>query len=205
MLSPRHLKRLGLGRMNFVKAAQISGEIIKWKEHIYICHVSCGRATRIHNKSPYLSIKIKPAGFLHQPVTISSPSGFCSNTETASDRMTPFWYPCRRVWESESHYLFNAPAGAAQPHPGGVKLHFWPRYAPPGQFGEEHEIKGNTFLFASFSSFPLPPPLSFFLYPVSPDAELCKPRQWEYPRNPCQGAQLWHYYPGKGEDPGCGV
>lgn len=53
----------------------------------------------------------------------------------------------------------------------------------------------------------LTPPLSplVSLYPASPDTELREPRQWEQPRNLCQGAQLWHHYPGKGEDPGCSV
>lgn len=55
--------------------------------------------------------------------------------------MTPLWSPCRRVWEALSHYLFNAPARAAQPQPGGVKLHFKPRCSAPGQFGEEQVMK----------------------------------------------------------------
>lgn len=121
--------------------------------------------------------------------------------------MTPLWLPCRRAREPVSHYLFNAPARAAQPHPGGVKLHFWPRSFPPGQFGEGLVMKGlSCKQHLSLCFFVLPPLSSFVsLYSVSPDAELCEPRQWEQPRNPCQGAQLWHRYPGKGEDPGCSV
>lgn len=100
---------------------------------------------------------MKPAGFLQRPIRIGSPSGFSCMAEPASDRMTPLWSPCRRFWESVSHYLFNAPARAAQAHPGGVKLHFWPRCSPPGQFGEEQVMKGLPYQSTHFS---LPPSFS---------------------------------------------
>ena len=91
--------------------------------------------------SLYISINVKLVGFLWQPIRISSLSSFSCRAEPASDRMTPLWSPCRRVWEAVSHYLFNALARAAHPHPGGVKLHFKPRCFPPGQFGGE-QMKG---------------------------------------------------------------
>lgn len=106
----------------------------------------------------YISFEMKPAGFLQRPVRIGSPSGFsCMAEPAASDRMTPLWSPCRRFWEAVSHYLFNAPARAAQAHPGGVKLHFWPRCSPPGQFGEEQVMKGLPYQSTHFS---LPPSFS---------------------------------------------
>lgn len=71
-----------------------------------------------------------------------SPFSFSWRAKPASDRMTPLWSPCWRVWEAVSHYLFNAPTGAAQLHPEGVKLHFKPRCSAPGQFGGEQVMNG---------------------------------------------------------------
>lgn len=96
------------------------------------------------------------AGVHQCPVSISFPSGFNS-----SDRMTPLWYPCLRVWESVSHYLFNAPAPAAQPH--SSEITFLARSSPPRQFGEEQATKSLThwvFLSFSFTPLSLNPPYS---------------------------------------------
>lgn len=100
------------------------------------------RATCItkHASSFYLPITIKPAGFPCLPSEYLLPWALApkqSQPATGwhlSDRHV-------RVWEAMSHYWFNAPARAAQPHPGGVKLHFLPTSSPPGQFGEEWVMK----------------------------------------------------------------
>lgn len=131
----------------------------------------------------------------------SFPSGFNS-----SNRMTPLWYPCLRVWEAVSHYLFNAPAPEAQPH--SSQITFLARSSPPKQFGEEQATKSLSHWVISPSLLHLLL-LTLFthphLHPGSPDTELCEPGQWEQPRDPCQGAQLWHHHTGEGEDPGRGV
>lgn len=121
-----------------------------------------------------------------------------------------------RVGESERLRLITCSIPLLELHSAhSSEITFLARSPPPGQFGEEQVMKGPSYqatpfslsLSLSLSSSPLSftPPHSSSLHPGSPDAELCEPRQREQPRNPCQGAQLWHHHPGKGEDPGRGV
>lgn len=133
-----------------------------------------------------------------------SPSGFCS-----SDSMTPLWYPCLRVCEAVSHYLFNVAALPAQPR--SSEITFLPRTLFATSVGREAQIKKKSktpFLYPSWLSSPsacVTPSSRSTSSLYDPDAELREPGQREQPRDPCQGAQLWHHHAGQGEDPGCRV
>lgn len=112
---------------------------------------------------------------LQQPVSKSSPSGFSCRAEAASDRMTPLWYPCPTVWAAVSHYLFNAPARAAQPQSGGVKLHSWLRSFSTrtvwwGAGNERSSLASNTFLLLLLTP---SPPLHLSLSILDPQTLSC--------------------------------